>query len=85
MEKRTFVLLTCIPGEESNTQNLLNKVPQIKNIHIVKGAYDIIVKIKTTTNHELKEILWKIRRLSTVRATLTLKTWIEDQNKMKQG
>ncbi|MGD8708426.1 MAG: Lrp/AsnC ligand binding domain-containing protein [Nitrosopumilaceae archaeon] len=76
MKKRSFVLLTCIPGEEYKTQNILSKVPQVKNIHIVKGAYDIVVKITTTSIHELKEILWKIRRLSTVRATLTLKTWI---------
>jgi len=72
MGKHAFVLVTCVPGEENKTENLLNKIPQIRNSNIVKGAFDIVIRIKTSSMHEFRELMSNIRRLPTVRATLTL-------------
>ena len=72
MEKNAYVLVTCVPGEEDKTQNLLNKLPQIKNSSVVRGAFDIIIKMKTSSRNEFRGILSDIRNLPTVRATLTL-------------
>ncbi|MGD8638854.1 MAG: Lrp/AsnC ligand binding domain-containing protein [Nitrosopumilaceae archaeon] len=77
MEKNAFVLVTCVPGEEDETQNILDKIPQIKKSSIVQGAYDIMIKIKASSMNELKELMWNIRHLPTVRATLTLN--VDDQ------
>lgn len=78
MIKNAFVLLTCVPGEEEKTETFLTNIPQIKNTSIVNGAFDIIARIKTSSMHELGQILWNIRRFPTVRATLTLK--IDEQD-----
>ncbi|MGD8707884.1 MAG: hypothetical protein PVI88_04290 [Nitrosopumilaceae archaeon] len=51
MEKNAYVLVTCVPGEDK-TQNLLNKLPQIKNSSVVRGAFDIIIKMKTSSRNE---------------------------------
>lgn len=72
MNPNAFVVVTCFPGEENKTKEFLNEIPQVKDSNFVKGAFDILVKIKTSSAYELREMLWKIRSFPSVRSTLTL-------------
>ena len=51
----------------------IKEITEVQEAHIIYGAYDIIVKIKTETMQDLKEIIsWKIRRQDKVRLILTM-------------
>lgn len=72
MKPDAFVVVTSFPGEEDKTKKFLSEMPQVKDSNFVKGAFDILIKIKTSSAYELREMLWKIRSFPSVRATLTL-------------
>ncbi len=53
--------------------NELRKIDAVKEVFIVYGVYDVIVKVEADSMDKLKEIVsWKIRRLDKVRSTLTM-------------
>ena len=68
-----FVLINSDLGAEEEIVSELNKIEGVKEIYMVYGVYDIIVKIEGETMEKLKDLVtWKIRRLEKVRSTLTL-------------
>ena len=55
----------------------LESIPQIKSILQVIGPYDIVVKIQLDDEEEYKglnELVWRIKKMSNVRGTMTLLT-----------
>jgi DNA-binding Lrp family transcriptional regulator len=58
-----FVLINSELGTEEEIVSELNKIVGVKEVYMVYGVYDIIVKDIVT---------WKIRRLGRVRSTLTM-------------
>ena len=69
-----FIFLNCKKNQEKNVIEHLRKIPEIKDMQCVSGAYDILVKIQASTIDELHEIItWKIRKIKNVRSTYTLK------------
>jgi DNA-binding Lrp family transcriptional regulator len=51
----------------------LNKISNVKEAHLVYGVYDIVAKVEAESMTKLKEIVtWKIRRLKTVKSTLSM-------------
>ena len=68
-----FTLVQVKPGYEHQVATELEKVPEIEEVYLVYGEWDLIVKIKAKTIKELKEIvIKKIRALPAVETTSTL-------------
>lgn len=60
-------------GKEADILESLREIKSVSEAHGTFGAYDIIAEVKSETAEELREeITWKIRKLSAIRATLTL-------------
>jgi DNA-binding Lrp family transcriptional regulator len=69
-----FILLNCDLGAEEYLLEELKQIPEVKNAYITFGAYDIIIEIHTKSQDEFdKTVSNKIRRLSRVMSTMTLK------------
>jgi DNA-binding Lrp family transcriptional regulator len=72
--ERGFVLINCELGAEDYIIEELKLIPQVKNAHITFGAYDVIAEIQANSSEEFdKTISHKIRSLSQVMSTMTLK------------
>jgi len=68
-----FILINAETGEENIVLEKLKVVPEVKEVYMVYGVYDIIARVETGTMQELKDILsLKIRRLDKVSSTLTM-------------
>jgi len=53
--------------------NELIKIPEIKEVYIVYGTYDVVAKIEADTLEKIREVITdKIRRLSDIRTTVTM-------------
>lgn len=69
-----YVLFNTESGSEEQVLNEIRKIEDIAEASISYGVYDIIVKVKTETDKELKELVtFKLRRIHNVRSTLTLR------------
>jgi DNA-binding Lrp family transcriptional regulator len=68
-----FVLMNVESGSEDNVLKQIKSVADVKEAYVSYGVYDLIIKVKSDTINELKEIAtYKIRSISNVRKTLTL-------------
>jgi len=74
-----YILLTCDLGSENSVIEQLKAIPSVKETSGIYGAYDILVKIESSSSNGLREtVTFKIRKIQHVRSTLTL-TCIEGQ------
>lgn len=72
MEK-AYILINCKLGKESAILLELRGLNSIKQAHGTFGVYDIIAEITDEDHESLRqEITWKIRKIQSIRATLTL-------------
>ena len=70
-----YVLINCDLGFDTEIIDEIKQLEEIKEVHGIFGAYDIIVKLESANVENLKDIItWKIRKLNRVRSTLTLMT-----------
>ena len=68
-----FVLINADLGAEDELAKELRNIANVKEVYIVYGVYDLVVKIIADTMEKVKEtVTWKIRRLDKVRSTLTM-------------
>jgi len=68
-----FVMITAEIGKESEVLDELKKIEHVKEACLTYGVYDIVAKIEAETWEKLKEVVAsKIRRLSSVKSTLTM-------------
>ena len=68
-----YVLINCDLGFEEQIIEELKHLSDVKEVHGIFGAYDIITKIESDSVEHLKDVItWKIRKLNRVRSTLTL-------------
>jgi len=66
------MLINCDLGKEKDTLTALRAMSQVKEAHGTWWAYDIIAEVNSDTAESLREtITWKIRKLSSIRATLS--------------
>ncbi len=69
-----FVLLNCDLGAEEYLLDEIKQIPEVKQAYLTFGAYDIIIEIHTKTPEDFdRTVSSKIRRLSRVMSTMTLK------------
>ena len=68
-----YVLISCDLGFDAAIIHEIKQLEDVKEVHGVFGAYDILVKLELANVETLREtIMWKIRKLNRVRSTLTL-------------
>jgi DNA-binding Lrp family transcriptional regulator len=68
-----FVMIVAETGRESEALDELKKIEHVKEACLTYGAYDIVARVETETKEKLKEIITgKVRRLDSVRSTLTM-------------
>ena len=78
--KKTHVLINCDLEKEKDILTALRSMSPVKESHGTWGAYDIIAEVNSDTAESLREIIpWKVRKLPSIRATLSLVT-IEGQH-----
>ena len=71
--KTAYVLINCDLGHDEQIIEELKHVSEVKEIHGVFGAYDILAKVESADVKTLREtLMWKIRKIDNVRSTLTL-------------
>jgi DNA-binding Lrp family transcriptional regulator len=69
-----FVLLNCDLGAEEYLLEEIKQIPEVKQAYLTFGAYDIIIEVHAKSADEFdKTVSNKIRRLSRVMSTMTLK------------
>lgn len=68
-----LMLLNTEIGSEADVLRELRKMANIEEALLVYGVYDIIVRIESSSMHELKQaVTWKIRKMDYVTATQTM-------------
>ncbi len=70
---QAFVLVNADLGAEEDLLKKLRDIPNVKEVYVVYGVYDIVARVEADTMEKVKEtITWHIRRLDKVRSTLTM-------------
>jgi len=73
-----FVLIKTESGRTREVFDALSKNLKTKHKHLVFGAYDIVLKVRTRTTDDLIGIVnTKIKSNPGVKATLVLQCWEE--------
>lgn len=68
-----IVLIQTEIGAESRVLEELIKIPEVKEVYIVYGTYDIVAKIEADTLEKIREVITdKVRKLSDIRTTVTM-------------
>ena len=68
-----YVLISCDLGFDAEIIHEIKQLEDVKEVHGIFGAYDILVMLESANVENLKDIItWKIRKLNRVRSTLTL-------------
>ena len=68
-----FILVRTDTGFEHEVLDLLKKVDEVKEAHVVYGSYDIIVRVETDTVRDLKETVNHMTMLGgNIRSTITM-------------
>lgn len=68
-----FVMITAEIGKEGGVLNELKKIEHVKEACLTYGVYDVVAKVEAETMDKLQEVIAsKVRRLNSVRSTLTM-------------
>ena len=70
---KTFVLINCEPGKETEVLEQLHKIKSVVDIQETFGIYDIVARIESDSQSQLDNIISdQIRQMRNVDSTLTL-------------
>jgi len=70
---KAYILVSCNTGSDEYIVNRLKDIDEVKEAHGTFGTYDVIAKIESENDEELRDVISKkIRKISKIRATLTL-------------
>lgn len=68
-----IILIQTEIGAESRVLEELIKIPEVKEVYIVYGTYDVVAKIVADTLERIREVITdKIRKLKDIRTTVTM-------------
>ncbi len=68
-----YVLVSCDLGFDAEVIDEIEQLEDVKEVHWVFGAYDILAKVESANVENLSDtITSKIRKLNRVRSSLTL-------------
>lgn len=70
---RAYVLFNVGSGSEDQVLKDAKSMDGVQEAYVSYGVYDLVLKIKTDSMEQLKEIIsYHLRRINNVRSTLTL-------------
>ena len=70
---RAFVLFSVASGSEDKVLTEARNIRGVQEAHVSYGVYDLVLKVKTDSMEELKELVThRLRKIENVRSTLTL-------------
>ena len=69
---KAYVMFTVETGYMASVMSALRKMPQLTESYALYGVYDIICKIETQTDNELRGVVSEIRSIKGVNATITM-------------
>ncbi|MBD3190922.1 MAG: Lrp/AsnC family transcriptional regulator [Candidatus Heimdallarchaeota archaeon] len=70
---KAYVLINSEIGGEQEVVEQLKELPEVVEVSVVYGVYDVIVKLEAETMETLKELITsKVRHLNKVRSTMTM-------------
>jgi DNA-binding Lrp family transcriptional regulator len=70
---RAYVLFSVGSGAEEPVLGKIRAIDGVQEAYVSYGVYDLIVKIKTDSMEQLKELIsHRLRLIENVRSTLTL-------------
>ena len=67
-----FIMINAEIGSEDQLAGELRKLNNVREVHPVYGAYDIVAKVEAETMDQLKEVISRIRKLDKIKSTLTM-------------
>ena len=77
--QKAFVLIKAAPGHEEDVVDRLMKIPDVREVHIVPGVWDILAVVSTTKEIALPSdekvyriVLQKIMKIKHVQDTNTM-------------
>jgi DNA-binding Lrp family transcriptional regulator len=74
-----YVLLNCDLGLEDALIKELISIPEVSEVKGVFGVYDIVVKVNTDSEEEIKRTIARVRSMNKIKSSLTMMV-IENQN-----
>ena len=70
---QAYVVFHTDPGKDILVARDFNKIPEVKEVDVVLGYYDVIGKIETSSHKELEKIVTRdIRKIENVQSSMTL-------------
>lgn len=69
---KAYLLIVCEVGLERNIEEAIRSVANVKDVDVVYGEYDLIVKIEVDDIKQLDGVVSEIRRIKGVLRTMTL-------------
>lgn len=70
---KAYVLINTDPNVEEEFIEELRGIKGVTEVSSVYGIYDFVAKVETDSMEKVKEIItWKIRRLRSIRSSVTL-------------
>jgi len=73
MTAKAFLLISAEIGRERDVAKELESIPNVKEVHVTYGVYDVIAKVEAESPDKLKETITnKIRSLEYIKSTLTM-------------
>ncbi len=69
---KAYLLIVCEVGLERNIEEAIRGVANVKEVDVVYGEYDLIVKIEVDDIKQLDGVVSEIRRIKGVLRTMTL-------------
>ena len=69
----SYVVFHTDSGKEILVAQNFNKIPEVKEVDVVLGYYDVIGKVETSSHKELEKIVTRyIRKIENVQSSMTL-------------
>ena len=73
MIAKAFVLINADLGAEQDMINQIRAIPNVVEVHVVYGVYDIVAKVEAESLEKVKETITdRLRTLEKVISTLTM-------------
>ena len=69
---RAYLLIITKPGSESKIASKLMATKEVKDIEVVYGDYDIVIKVEFPNMDKLSEFIKKLRAIKDVKNTSTM-------------
>jgi len=67
-----YVLIVCDLGRTEEIASELQEIDEVKEVYLLSGVYDIIVKMSGPSPKDLEHVYSKIRHVNGVKTTSTL-------------